>query len=112
MPWKENGFDVLGIEYDRDMCRFGCEKGMDLVSADFMTHEFDGKKPKLVILSHFLEHVTDISAVLTRIRSVACPGGKIFIEVPGARVHGIRKPLSGFVWSKHIFDLDSLSGFG
>ncbi len=111
MPWKKNGFDVLGIEYDPAMCRFGREKGMDLVPADFMTYEFGDRKPNLVILSHFLEHVPDISAVLSRLRSVAGPKGKVFIEVPGARVHGIRKPLSGFdVEHNYYFDLGSLSG--
>ncbi len=111
MPWKKNGFDVAGVEYDPAMCRFGRDKGIDLVSADFMTYEFGARKPKLVILSHFLEHVADVSAVLARVHSVISPGGRVFIEVPGARVHGIRKPLSGFdVEHNYYFDLGSLSG--
>jgi hypothetical protein len=45
------------------------------------------------------------------LRSVAGSKGKVFIEVPGARVHGIRKPLSGFdVEHNYYFDLGSLSG--
>ncbi|MFA5094574.1 MAG: class I SAM-dependent methyltransferase [Candidatus Omnitrophota bacterium] len=110
-PWKENGFDVLGIEYDPAVCRFGRQNGMELVAGDLMTHEFGGKKPKLIILSHFLEHVPDVTSVLRRVRSVIAPDGKVFIEVPGARVHGIRKPLSAFdVEHSYYFDLGSLSG--
>ncbi len=110
VPWREDGFSVIGIEFDGGMVEFGRSKGLDLVHGDFMTHDLVGARPKLVILSHLLEHVTDMNAVLNRIHSVLDPYGYLFIEVPGVRGQGLGRPLSSFdVEHNYYFDLESLS---
>lgn len=109
-PWKKNGFDVIGIEFDPAIADFGRRKGLEIISGDFVMHDFNNKRPKLVILSHLLEHVSDLGAVLRRIHSVIGPQGYLFIEVPGIRVQGMGKPLSSFdVEHNYYFDLKALS---
>lgn len=111
VPWKREGFDVLGMEFDTRMVEFGGNKGLRLLAEDFMTYDFSKKRPKLVILSHFLEHVSDLGAVLKRLHSILDPHGYLFVEVPGTRVQGLGKPLSIFdVEHNYYFDLGSLSG--
>jgi len=110
VPWRDDGFSVTGIEYDGGMVEFGKSKGLDIVQGDFMTHDLGGARPKLIILSHLLEHVPDIDAVLSRIHSVLDPYGYLFIEVPGVKGQGLGRPLSSFdVEHNYYFDLESLS---
>lgn len=110
VPWRDDGFSVIGIEFDAVMVEFGKSKGLDLVQGDFMTHDLGGARPKLVILSHLLEHVTDIDAVLSRIHSVLDPYGYLFIEVPGVKGQGLGRPLSSFdAEHNYYFDLECLS---
>lgn len=109
-PWKQNGFNVFGIEYDPGMADFGQNKKLEVAAGDFMTYDLDGRCPKLVILSHLLEHVSDLDAVLKRIHSAIDANGYLFIEVPGIRVQGIGKPLAAFdVEHNYYFDLKTLS---
>ncbi|MDD5269588.1 MAG: methyltransferase domain-containing protein [Candidatus Omnitrophica bacterium] len=111
VPWNREGFDSVGIEFDPETVKFGRDKGLDLVQGDFMTYEFRDRKPKLVILSHLLEHVSDVNAVLRRIHSVLDPQGYLFIEVPGIKGQGLGKPLLSFdVEHNYYFDLDTLKG--
>lgn len=111
VPWKKDGFRVLGIDFDPGMVEFGRGKGLDLVVSDFMTYDFAGRRPRLVILSHLLEHAADVNAVLKRIYSVLDPHGYLFIEVPGIRGQGLGKPLFSFdVEHNFYFELKSLSG--
>jgi len=110
VPWRNDGFSVTGIEFDGGMAEFGKSKGLDLVQGDFMTHDLGGARPKLIILSHLLEHVSDMDAVLNRIHSVLDPYGYLFIEVPGVKGQGLGRPLSSFdVEHNYYFDLESLS---
>ncbi|MFA5316403.1 MAG: class I SAM-dependent methyltransferase [Dehalococcoidales bacterium] len=111
VPWKREGFRVLGIEYDPGMTGFGRSKGLEIAQGDFMTRDTGDMKPKLIIMSHLLEHVSDVNKVLERIHSVLDPGGCLFIEVPGVRGQGLGKPLSLFdAEHNYYFDLESLSG--
>lgn len=111
LPWEKGGFDVLGIELNPGLVVFGRSKGLNLISGDFMTHDLSDRKPKLVILSHLLEHVTDVNMALKRINSILDPQGYLFVEVPGIRGQSMGKPLLFFdVEHNFYFDLKSLSG--
>lgn len=109
-PWKENGFEVLGVDLDGKMVEFGKNKGLDLVKDDFLKFSFTGKRPKLIILSHVLEHVSNINAAVEKIAADIKPDGYIFIEVPGVRGQGLGRPLNYFdVEHNYYFDAVSLN---
>lgn len=109
MPWKDEGFDVIGIDMDPNVVGLGRKKGLELVHGDLMQHDFARRRPSLIILSHVLEHVSDVNATLDRLTSVIDPDGYLFIESPGIRVHGLRDPLSYFdIEHNYNFDLGSL----
>ncbi len=109
-PWHENGFPTLGIELDPKVAEFGRRKGLRLLEGDALSRDLDGKKPGLVILSHFLEHVTDADAVLGKISRDLAPGGFLFIEVPGIRAQGLGNPIKYFdAEHNYYFDLAGIS---
>jgi len=111
LPWKDNGFQVAGIEFNSKMEEFGENNGLKILSGDFMDMDLGKMKPRLIILSHFLEHVSDINAVLKKIYGMLAPEGYLFIEVPGIRGQGLGKPLNSFdVEHNYYFDLKALSG--
>jgi hypothetical protein len=105
LPWKEAGFEVLGIDLDPKIVEFGRKKGLDLISGDFMDYDFSLRKPRLLILSHILEHVTDINMTLERLRKIIDPDGYLFIESPGIRVHGLNNTLAYFD-TEHNYNFD------
>ena len=109
-PWFKNGFSVLGIELDSIMVEFGCKKGLNLTKADFMEYNFTDQKPKLIILSHFLEHVGDVNITLIKLLKILQPNGYLFIEVPGIKTQGVVNSLSYFdIEHNYNFDLGSLT---
>ncbi|MFH1593921.1 MAG: class I SAM-dependent methyltransferase [Candidatus Omnitrophota bacterium] len=110
-PWLRKGFAVLGIELDPKMIKFGQEKGINLVHGDFMNYTFQKRRPGLIILSHMLEHVSDVNAVLARLHDILQPDGYLFIEVPGIKVHGLVDTLRYFdIEHNYNFDLRSITG--
>lgn len=108
-PWYENGFNVFGIDLDPEIVEFGKKIGLNLIYENSLTYDFGQRKPKLIILSHFLEHVEDVNKVLQRLYEVLMPDGFLFIEVPGIRSHGLRNPQMYFdIEHNYYFDLGSI----
>lgn len=108
-PWKDNGFDVAGVELDDAAAAFGRKMGLDIKSGDFMEKDPAAKRPALVIMSHLLEHVSDARLALDRVRRIIGPDGYLFIESPGIRVHGLRNTIAYFdVEHNYNFDMQSL----
>ena len=110
VPWRENGFKVVGLEIDSRLAKFGSKKGIETVNADAAGYDFSVAKPRLIILSHFLEHVRDADRMLERISDILPDNGYLFIEVPGIRRHGIVDTLKFFdVEHNYYFDKKSLA---
>lgn len=104
-PWFKNGFNVLGIDMDTSIIGFGRKKGLNLVEGDLMNCGVLPKRPKLIILSHILEHVNDINAALNNLKGILDPDGYLFIESPGIRTHGLVEPLAYFD-TEHNYNFD------
>jgi SAM-dependent methyltransferase len=82
-PWRQKGFDVLGIDFDPIVVEFGRCKGLDMVSGDFIDYDFAGRRPALIIMTHVIEHVTDVNQLMSRLHDVLAPDGRLFLEAPG-----------------------------
>lgn len=79
----KKGWDVTGIDVDREVVRIGKEKFKidlrctDLEDAKFKSEEFD-----VVTLSHTLEHILEPKELLMEIHRVLKERGILVIEVP------------------------------
>ena len=104
-PWHEQGFETVGIEIDPRMAEFGRKKGLNIICDNFFNFKSVVKKPKLIILSHVLEHVDDIKACLQYLREIISPTGYIFIEVPGIKSQGFGN-MSNYFDIEHNFNFD------
>ena len=111
MPWKKDGFEVQGIDLDPKMVEFGKGKGLNIVRGDLMSGELlSGKRPKLIMLSHVLGHVSDAHHLFDMISDALRPDGYIFIETPNIRTHGPVDPMKYFDMEfNYCFDTGSLN---
>jgi 2-polyprenyl-3-methyl-5-hydroxy-6-metoxy-1,4-benzoquinol methylase len=77
--FKKNGYDVTGVDYDRDRVAFGVKRGLNLIEGDV----FDAEgKYDLIVYSHVLEHVLDLKSELERISQLLDRKGYLFVDVP------------------------------
>jgi len=107
-PWHQKGFKTLGIDLDPARIEFARKKGLDVICGDF-TKVVIEQKPKVIILSHVLEHVLDVHETLNYLTQILSPTGYFFIEVPGIRSQGLGRPLQYFdVEHNYNFDMKSL----
>ena len=59
--FKEAGYDVTGMDYDKDRVAYGVKKGLNLFEGD--AFDVEGKFD-LIIYSHVLEHILDLKGEL------------------------------------------------
>lgn len=111
VPWKENGFSVLGVDLDSKLVEFGKKLGLNLVKGDILYSEITGERPKLIILSRVLDHVADVNLALEKVKGMLDPDGYVYIEVPGIRFDGLVDPLKYFDSECNFyFDLKTITG--
>ncbi|MGZ7080097.1 MAG: class I SAM-dependent methyltransferase [Thermoanaerobaculia bacterium] len=120
---KEFNLGVSGIEYTADgatATRRNLEllgvKSADIREADFLTTTPSPKYDVVVSLG-FVEHFTDVEAIIRRHGAWARPGGHVIIGVPNFKgVHGwLQRGLDPEVLAHHnltIMDVDRLAELG
>jgi SAM-dependent methyltransferase len=120
---REFGLGVSGIEYTADgaaATRRNLEllgvKNADIREADFLTTP-PSPKYDVVVSFGFVEHFTDVEAVISRHAAWARPGGLLVVGVPNFRgIHGwLQKGLDPVVLAHHnltIMDVDRLAELG
>jgi len=120
---REFTLSVSGIEYTADgaaATRRNLEllgvKNADIREADFLTAT-PSPKYDVVVSFGFVEHFTDVEAVIRRHVAWTRPGGRVIIGVPNFRgVHGwLQKGLDAEVLAHHnltIMDVDRLAELG
>lgn len=97
---------VVGIEPDPVAVSYARERfKIEIIRQRFEEYSSD-EKFDLVIISHFLEHVTHPVKVVDKIRNMLNEKGEIFIEVPNSQfeipiING--KPFLGNSCSHHLF---------
>jgi 2-polyprenyl-3-methyl-5-hydroxy-6-metoxy-1,4-benzoquinol methylase len=94
---KERGFQVRGFDFSAEAAAIAkSENGVDVVvgsrlqDAGFEDESFD-----LVTLFHVMEHVTDPRTILSEVRRILRPAGRLVLQVPNIeswqfRLFGVR----------------------
>lgn len=109
-PWHINGYEILGVDLDKELVEFGKRKGLNLKYGDFLNIRYTPKKTVLIILTHILEHVTNIHKMLEILFLITSPSGYVYIETPSIRYLNYDDALSYFdVEHNYNFELKTLS---
>lgn len=109
------GFQARGLEVNRwevDMLR---ERGLDVQAGTLEEARFRPESFDVVCMSHVLEHVEDLRALLAEVRRVLRPGGVLAVAQPhyAAPLPRVLRHLwYGWQWEQHLwhFDVPALSG--
>lgn len=113
VPFRDNGWEVTGCDFNESYLAFGQEKGINTRFGDIDSieaHKFD-----LVIYSHVLEHVRDVGGELEKISQKLSKDGVLYVEVPS--IESIRSEYRGdllrYLQNAHTFNFskETLNGF-
>ncbi|PYR67071.1 MAG: hypothetical protein DMF87_19025 [Acidobacteria bacterium] len=82
---RERGWEVHGVEVSAELAQHARETfGLDVRTGPAETQllAFPDNHFDLVAMWHVLEHLSDPAAVLTQIRRILKPGGRLMLELP------------------------------
>lgn len=82
--------EIYGVDYSEENIIIGREKGLNLFHGGIEKLEILENKADLIILSHVLEHFSDIEKELDRIKDLLTPDGYLYIEVPGLYTYDLK----------------------
>jgi 2-polyprenyl-3-methyl-5-hydroxy-6-metoxy-1,4-benzoquinol methylase len=77
--FKQSGYDVTGVDYDKSRVEYGTAKGLNIITGD--VYDIDGKFD-LIIYSHTLEHILDLKGELRQVAQLLNSGGYLFVDLP------------------------------
>lgn len=86
--------DILGIDKCADVESYRKELDIPLVIEDFLDHNFGEKKFDLITLVNCIEHFSNPTLALKKIKSLLTDKGVVYIRTPLAGSVGISKYLS------------------
>jgi len=82
---KSIGWQVWGIEVDRDACELGKELGIDIFRGRLEDAGFSEAFFDVVRFNQVLEHIPDVKNVIKEAKRILKKDGRIYISVPNAR---------------------------
>jgi 2-polyprenyl-3-methyl-5-hydroxy-6-metoxy-1,4-benzoquinol methylase len=104
VPFKEQGWDCFGCDYNPQYLERGKEAGLTLETGSFESLRQHGPAD-LIVASHVLEHCLDPVQEVHGWASLLSPDGLLYIEVPGLfDVYRNYKSLVGFFHVAHTFN--------
>jgi 2-polyprenyl-3-methyl-5-hydroxy-6-metoxy-1,4-benzoquinol methylase len=81
--FREDGWDVLGVEPDRNSCRHATNQlGMPTVRATLEDAGLPDNSADVVVMLHVIEHVPAPVQTLREVYRVLKPGGHLVLETP------------------------------
>src|SRR3954465_7711114 len=83
-------YNVTGMDVSGAALEYASSKGISVIAAPFLTHDFAGKKFDAVMFWAVLEHLAEPGLYLARAADLLMPGGHCFLLVPNARSLAIR----------------------
>ena len=101
-PFKENGCEVLGVDFGSEYIDFGKSQELSLRVGGI--NNINGKFD-LIIYSHVFEHILNLNDELHEIKKRLKPNGVLYIEVPGIfNLKGYRYNLNRYFQNAHTFN--------
>lgn len=76
---KEKGWQVHGMEPNKNAAKLALEKGIDLKAS---LNNFEGKQFDVVTLWHVLEHIPNLEETILELAALVKPHGTLIIAVP------------------------------
>ena len=80
--FNDMGHDVLGLDYDNNYSSEIKKKNINFENRDFLEDNFNDKYD-LIILSHVIEHFTDLDKIINKLKKLLNPNGVLYILTPG-----------------------------
>jgi SAM-dependent methyltransferase len=80
--FREDGWDVLGVEPDKNGVRNTAKLGMPAICSVLEQARLPDDSADVVVMLHVIEHVPDPVGTLREIRRVLRPGGHLVLETP------------------------------
>jgi SAM-dependent methyltransferase len=97
------GCTAIGVEPSQSQAVAARRRfDLEMINADLDSVDFGEQRPKLLILSHVLEHFHDPRAALRRCAELLPDDGLLFIEVPNILHPHPRKRLSSWLAFEHM----------
>ncbi|MDB4016222.1 class I SAM-dependent methyltransferase [Flavobacteriaceae bacterium] len=108
VPFKENNFDVYGVDYGSEYVEFGKSKNLNLSIGGIKDIS---KKFDVIIYSHVFEHILDLGSELYEIKKRLNKKGVLYIEVPGVlNLHNdYRNDLNRYFQNAHTYNYSLIS---
>ncbi len=108
--FKNNGWEVHGIEFNRLMIE-EAKKRMDISLEPKDLMDIKGIKFDLILMSHALEHFSDINSTISKCRELLTHEGILFVEVPDSPLPGnwLKTDLFEYLNTAHIYNFTPLS---
>lgn len=98
--FKTNGYKVMGIDPSSKCKEIALQEyGINVRTGTLDTIQIQNEKYDIIILSHVLEHIVDLSYFILKLKSILSPKGIIYIEVPD--VQNINLPF-GYFSFEHV----------
>jgi SAM-dependent methyltransferase len=82
-PYHIEGKATVGLDFDEARLAAGRSKGMTMLRGSLQDLPEGQCTPGLVILSHLVEHLSDLDVFFTDLYERLQPGSYIYVEVPG-----------------------------
>ncbi len=76
---KEKGWQVHGMEPNKNAAKLALEKGIDLKAS---LNDFEGKQFDVITLWHVLEHIPNLEETILELAALVKPHGTLIIAVP------------------------------
>lgn len=102
---KEGKWNFYGFEFKDEVAEAGRKKGRNIDTATMETYDARGRKFKLIILNHLLEHVHDPMFVVKKSFDLLEKDGFIVGEVPNIRSLDFKifgRYWGGSHWPRHL----------
>ena len=81
--FRQDGWDVLGIEPFYQACRYSREQlGLEVINGILESANLPDASADVVLLNHVIEHVDDPLQTLCEVNRILKPGGHFVIETP------------------------------
>lgn len=86
VPFKIKGYEIKGVDIGEEFVSYGNRFNLNLSNNSIDDLVKDGQKYSLIILSHFIEHVPDLTTLFQNLKKILTTNGKVFIAVPGLKM--------------------------